>query len=389
MNKLFARHVLGVRRVQQGIRASRGLSFPLTGQRGGARPLVAAVSLLLSLLALGCEADPAASNDVEDASVSADAMPDASVPADAAVDPISTAFATLICRVSAECGLSNYDEAICLKEAVDLVDEQVAHLQALVANGRLRLDRAALDACLAQPITCRTIDPRLLPCPAAFEGSSGEDDECIRSEQCSAGQCWPRAGERCGTCRPLSEAGEPCLPGGCVAGTMCSAGRDDQVCKPKDLPEGAPCDEGICAQGLTCGNGMPRVCEATAGLGEPCEDRRCGPNLACGPDRRCAEYRWGDEGSDCMDGRTFCRSHLVCDDILGRCVVPPGPNEPCVASTCAEGAYCDETTCRPKLTIGSPCEGDKQCASPSTCIEEHCAVPPPPPADCGPTFSSP
>jgi hypothetical protein len=383
MNKLFARRVLGVRRVQQG-----EAEFAAR-----ARPLVAVVSLLLSLLALGCEADTAASNDVEDASVSADALPDARVPADPAIDPISTALATLICRVTEECGRSNHNEAICLEEAVDLMAAYVAQLRALEAKGRLRIDLEALDACVAQPITqatCRTFDIRQ-PCPAAFEGASEEGDECNSSEQCPAGHlCGPHEGERCGTCQPLREAGEPCLPGGCVAGARCvTGGRDEGVCQPTGLPEGAPCDEGTCARGLTCGNGMPRICEPAAGVGELCEDRECGPNLACGPDRRCAEYRWGDEGSDCTDGRTACHPNLVCDDILGRCVVPPGPNEPCVASTCAEGAYCDETTCRPQLTIGSPCEGDKQCASSADCIEGQCAVPPPPPADCGPTFSSP
>jgi len=369
--------------------------------------------LFLSFSALSCEADMAELN-VADAAPDvsppvdaaadfdvADAAPDVSPPVDAAADfaRMVAGLADRHCRRSAECGFLSEDMATCLQGAEVSIAAQLNALQPLVIEGRLRFNLAALDACLAQPFAsaaCWAYDLKLL-CPTLFEGASGEGDACTFSVQCLGdGLCWPGAGERCGTCRPPAEAGEACIYGGCVAGTACvvraGVASHSNLCAPLDLPEGAPCAEGICAEGLACvgRNGAPLTCEATVGLGESCQERSCARGLGCDRDFRCVELRTGNEGSECRpDGVTFCRSDLECDFNRGRCVVRPGPGEPCVGLACSEGAYCDEDdTCRQRLAIDSPCDLPWQCASPATCIEGRCAIPPPPPTDCGPTFSS-
>ena len=54
----------------------------------------------------------------------------------------------------------------------------------------------------------------------------------------------------------------------------------------------------------------------------------------------------------------------------------PGQGDPCPLSTCGEGLFCIDSTCRPPLGLGQPCEGSDTCDEHLVCFEGKCLARP-------------
>jgi hypothetical protein len=269
----------------------------------------------------------------------------------------------------------------------------------------------------------------------AVGGACTQDDACVVGARCIEGTCRPRSTRECddaGSCgavelcreegeyrcvnrRPL---GEPCEPGGCVAGATCDfSGSPDfgmGVCVP--LPgAGEPCT-GECSEGHFCSFDFARpdfmgTCLPLGDEGAPCEASVPGePSFLCRPDLVCIEGRCApppgpgapcDRVGRCADGlvcRFFdtvylcadpvppggactgglagdCTPDHDCDFRTSTCVPRPGPGEPCEFGRCLPGLQCiaddpaspSPPICRPLPALGERCDWSFECADEAYC----------------------
>jgi hypothetical protein len=159
-----------------------------------------------------------------------------------------------------------------------------------------------------------------------------------------------------------------------------------QTCLDAVASSAAACD-------FTSGTAHSAACsELNAGgakhakLGEPC-------NATCsetGGSGSCVSggQASGNGGAAPAQGSCFTNDGLHCDFTAGKCAAEActataqckdgfcGPMSTCMAKSkkgeacdfvdsgeCADGFFCDGTSCTPERDIGSPCTGESQCAS--------------------------
>ncbi len=221
----------------------------------------------------------------------------------------------------------------------------------------------------------------------------------------------PEAAARCvGAYRPLLRGclrsmPEETLPAGCVQlfsvdtrpgqvcplpGIGCDGGRGicspyDGKCAPGVPGPDEPC-EGVCQDGLVCGNAG--LCVPGA-LGDACQDRRdcqssltcvagtcqapgllhdaCGLDAECLPGLRCDEDACATPPATC-DGPAVCGQNATCVASAARlCVLRDGVGEPCEGDSCAAGAWCDGDTCAALPGDTEPCLDGVRCAPGLAC----------------------
>jgi hypothetical protein len=285
---------------------------------------------------------------------------------------------------------------------------------------------AILDEAFCRPMAEEACDAALTcGCPDVLAGFPDRPacvtawrDRCVgrlaewREDLASgAVRTCPQAAARCVEAyRPLlrgclREMPAETLPAGCVQlfsvdtrpgqvcplpGIGCDGGRG--ICSPFDgkctagVP-GAdePC-EGVCEDGLVCGNGGRCVPGAT---GDACDDRRdcrtslacvggtcleplpvdgaCGEDTECLPGLRCADETCAAPPAAC-DGPAACGQNAACLASSARlCVLRTGLGEPCDGDDCATGAWCDGGTCAALPGDPEPCADGVRCAPGLAC----------------------
>jgi hypothetical protein len=295
----------------------------------------------------------------------------------------------------------------CLPAELANAQSQLSASRAGVAAGRLVLDPAAADACIAalEGASCNLVVPFMTgpassldaaarACLAAFVGQVGRGGACYLQGECAApatckflssgledspsptpGTCVvAHAGDSCATdffcdpaaglycnftssrCTAAPVEGQPCMEVGmvpidCDGDLVCDDGicrhlpRADEPCSTSAAAATA-CDPDPSLQ-LTCVgssfNGSG-ICEPPAGLGEPCGGSGLPP---CLPGLICV----GAVGAS-----------------VGACGPPPGPGEPCASGyLCGMSSTCDLATGICRLSgaarVGEPCTVDTDCAS--------------------------
>jgi hypothetical protein len=276
-----------------------------------------------------------------------------------------------------------------------------ANLLSQVQAGRIRLDSARWNDCIAELSGCKAPDA----CEKLFTGTVLENGECVSSQECGAGlRCVPEdaTDEQCpsaGTCEEIEifERGERCdREGQCEGGDICavpsSGSRDDAGEPSVDPDDDAGVDEAIDAGAdpVPLGN---LICRKPIEKGDPCPVgelgeaglRLCEPSTSCVPDGD--DLVCGDPvaaGQPCtfgfgLDSVGFsrCETGHQCDPSSGVCIpfdFPKGADigEDCdKMQPCLPGLVCIDDECARPLPNGSECDDDDQCAA--ECFEERCA----------------
>lgn len=280
-------------------------------------------------------------------------------------------------------------------------DERLA-----VRQGRLSVDRAQADACLAQR-TALSCDPApgspppppspgmMNPCLLVFKGAAGAGDECRSISECAKGASCVFSGGPTGVCVPHQQENEICNSSNdcdpSVANLYCA--KQDFRCHRRS-PAGGPCAYTIdmvtampkaplllecddSTGSLFCDPGA-MTCRAMPTTGEPCLRAplppdvfaSCAAGLTCdpsgGPPGICRGP--GAVGEDCSF--IFCESTLYCDRAVtpNVCKQPAGLGAPCsFALPCEPSLYCDTAaampTCLQKLADGATCTQSQLCVS--------------------------
>ncbi len=239
--------------------------------------------------------------------------------------------------------------------------------------------------------TCTADGCKVVPLPA----KASCDDDAI-DEACNVGVC-----DDAGTCQaqarpdatPCDADGSPCtVNDACVSGSCqpgesfdcsagatacrvgaCSVGDDGKpACALKDLPAGAPCDDGLyCTVGQTCDDkgscspGEPRSCAEASG---PCTDG------VCDDDKDACVAKPKATGLPCDDG-LFCSESEACND-AGVCAMTKARSCPNAFASCQIGV-CDETNGACTLGLApaatacddsDPCTVGDSCSATGTCV---------------------
>jgi hypothetical protein len=242
------------------------------------------------------------------------------------------------------------DEATCEKFAVLALQEALDLDKLGVKQGRLAVDKASADACVAEqnnkmcnmpggttppPMACM-VDP----CTQVFVGSTPANEACIIGGECAKGShCVGSGSGTEGVCQPFQKEGE-----------ICNTSSD--------------CDPSVC--NLYCAH-QDFKCHVRSPLGGPC---------AYTPDP--------------VTGMPMTPLLLECDATLGNiycdpdsstCMGLPGEGEPCLALTIpgvfakcdtSQNLFCDTSkgapgTCSALPTLGQQCNTTGQCQKPYFC----------------------
>lgn len=135
----------------------------------------------------------------------------------------------------------------------------------------------------------------------------------------------------------------------CGRGLRCHRGVCTDPCAVQPPAEGDPCESfsSQCGDDLVCASDESEwgICAALPGVGAPCIDGRCVAGASCGDDGVCFEP--AADGEPCS-GHRQCASRYC---PAGFCASAPAPNQPCGANdACAPGSECvfegDREVCR-------------------------------------------
>ena len=328
-------------------------------------------------------------------------------------------------------------EADCVPFATLAARQQLGTVEGAIAQGRITVDAARADACLAayRDQACGSgAQAKMLPipqvvspalntaevlglCPDMLVGHVPDGRacnlslECVRGSRCVSGTssvAGAGTGGAGGTlvatpgiCTPYQQEGERCNQASDCDPARFGCHTPDYVCGPKpqrgdtcmlqlDL-NGFPssdCDE---SQGLQC-DVFTSSCQPYPRDGQLCNTsslQQCDPDpklaLTCNPITFTCRSP-GEEGDPC-GGLALppCRRDLACrptqPDGIGTCGAVPTLGGRCV-DRCASPAICAGTTCVSPGTaaIGAPCALDAECRSMSCsgfqAGRRVCAVPP-------------
>jgi hypothetical protein len=278
------------------------------------------------------------------------------------------------------------DEPTCEKFA-QLALQQQFDLQRLgVSQGRLTVDKAAVDACVAEqamkacnPPPGTTPPPNPMgectmdPCLTMFKGSTGANQACLIPDECAKGSHCVGAGNGTeGVCQPFQEENQICNSSSDCDPLVCNlyCAHQDFQCHVRS-PLGGPCAYTIdpvtgnpiapllieCDPGdknnVFCDPGSS-TCQQLPGAGQPClVPAPPGVFSSCDPDPTL---------------------ELFCDQATMTCKAPGMVGDPCTTSQqCSRNAmlYCDRTTtpgkCAALPTLGQSCSQTGQCQMPYFC----------------------
>ncbi len=194
-------------------------------------------------------------------------------------------------------------------------------------------------------------------------------------------------------CRPRSKLGQECQTSPirgvetCEADSICLPGDDDvyrcskapgvgEACTSTCAndaacfngicaapPTGQRCDpDGRCPEGFVCAD-RDYVCVPPALKGQECrESKECATGLFCENYQSCVDRKGA--GAACSDG-TECQEDLWCSRDTYTCEPRTAQGAECrtYEDACAQGFYCDSSTCEVLKGPGAACSSDEVCAS--------------------------
>jgi hypothetical protein len=242
----------------------------------------------------------------------------------------------------------------------------------------------------------------LTACPGTCRPLHAPGTSCAAHEECGPGAVCLETDEGRPLCAPLRAVGEACDDSHlCADPFACIRG----VCAdPTAIAPGTACAaDSDCGPDARCIDG---ACVFKSGIGDPCTAGTSlfpSPSPDCRGSLVCAGVELDDAGQVTREGRCAvpsearepcypevveifdgvalntsadgCFFGLVCDPSTRRCALGPKPGEPCLASRCEQGAYCDGTTCRAYRSPGQRCSSTRECAG--ACEGGVCGLPPP------------
>lgn len=97
----------------------------------------------------------------------------------------------------------------------------------------------------------------------------------------------------------------------------------------------------------------------------------CAPGCFCDTDKKCAEAGFCDRGSDCAKGFTCNTARHSCEPGTGPTPMPQ-PKACKVASDCAPGNECFNTTCKAAPLPAPPCVFNRECGEGGQCVDGRC-----------------
>lgn len=288
----------------------------------------------------------------------------------------------------------------------DDLDPELWRIRAALRDGRLRLDEAVLERCLAAGSSTGVFFERGRPdeaCLGLWSGQTASGERCDLDLECRDGFCdrvdfshtaphFVTGG--CGVCRARSREGGPCNDHGwvggeaeCAPGLSCVAGVCTRPARGGERGEGCPCREGLaCVRGLcadpqasggACGadaDCASGVCLRQGRCGPATEGAPCANALDCGGALGCFSSRCAPttESLTCRDPLA-CGAGLTC--AFGACRGPAAIGARCaVDAQCPAGAGCVGFTCRRQAGPGERCDlPDTTCAGGLACAEGRCA----------------
>ncbi len=316
------------------------------------------VGLTLGLFWAGCGDDP---------------------PPPAEQDPLAdlpAIYTRITCgRIFSCCEVEERDDVILFDPAPTSIAECEAQYEIFFKNvigdflkgvdeGRLKYDAARADACFAkaEAASCADYfgsdfldeDP---DCEAAFQGTVALGGDCIDDDECKdpGASCVSSGSENVGTCTAPPGEGQPCDNGLCASGLTCRFGANGNM-----LQCLAPtADGGACSLDLDCQSGycdfQAGVCATPAPAGSACVvNAGCASGYCDTGAGACAAKK--ADGADCVTGAECASS--FCDDSggAGVCTATKSDGAACMVSSECTSGLCDIGLCGP--VSGSPvCDG--------------------------------
>lgn len=299
---------------------------------------------------------------------------------------------------------------VCPTRLAPLLTDGIADLLASIRAGRVRLDGAAAQRCLARLATTCALDASLEgACREAFIGTLAEGVGCWRTQECvPSAWCDHGAAGACpGVCRPRLPPGGACasakqcrvevgMSADCVEGRCVNLGAgtpvgENQACGPT---QGAGANDWLqidCAAGLACFTNLtPRaLCRRPLAEGTPCVDGDvCARGTLCTTSagtttRSCRRVNVASlEGDACeATSGVVCNPlrGLSCDAATTACVrvgdgAAGGECEPGdLRVGCDAGLFCEPATrrCVARRAVGMACARDAECRS-NECADGRC-----------------
>ncbi|MFN2548166.1 MAG: OmpA family protein, partial [Myxococcales bacterium] len=219
---------------------------------------------------------------------------------------------------------------------------------------------------------------------------------------CSGGSCPAAQTQGCGAygCGATACNTTCTGDGDCAAGSYCSSGQClDKLADGAACTDSSRCTSGHCADGFCCNqacNGQCEACDVSGSVGT-CVDVAGAPHgtrPACASDGSvCGGSCDGTSATACGYRTSACRGASCSSGVAtlgascdgnGRCPAPQtqacapfscGPtacNGDCaVDGDCTAGQWCSAGVCIAKLTDGSNCSADSQCAD-ANCVDGVC-----------------
>ncbi len=216
-------------------------------------------------------------------------------------------------------------------------------------------------------------------------------DSARVTDQCEDGICVPGESAPCPlglVCEDETSCKESCatVEDCATPGALCTRGQCIQ-------PLGAPCSaDDLCQSGICGIDGTGHCCAlACDPVAEPCGATDCneagdcmfpGALTPCGSTPMCIDsqlhtnYCQGDGSCADAPSEHACADHLGCESGTS-CFSACGSDDEIGDARCADGYWCDGTTCQPAAwDEHSPCERDAQCRSddcaPDGCVAAGC-----------------
>jgi hypothetical protein len=235
-----------------------------------------------------------------------------------------------------------------------------SYLEAIAA-GRLRFDGAAACACLASYRPGCDFDfAAAIPCLDVLRPADPEG-RCTTAYDCGFGSRCVLTDERCpGHCASFgAREGEPCgAMETCFLGLRCGPAG---TCLPATRL-GDPCTSTFdciyAGLGAWCdapSPGMPGVCRAGRGIGEPCGFMGSASFPQCASPLTCVGGRCGSGGTagEVCSPTAPCATTAWCN--AGICAQARAPGESCSADDECPVSFACAGTCVPLPLVGEPC----------------------------------
>jgi hypothetical protein len=311
---------------------------------------------------------------------------------------LAATYARTICQRRTRCEPAFHDylettEAGCITDVTAQITSTYSAFADIIGSNRLGFSQSKFDNCQTAMAASDCIlgtDPAA--CSGIFTGSQGTGQPCALQAECVDGNfCAINALGDCATCRATTPAGGDCSATVCAEGTTCLTVSGQRQCIPDTADVGQPCNTvqaGLCRGRLQCVGMTTFTCARPVNRGDMCPTADAMGNVPSGTcniyqndvcvNNACVPAIWGGAGNSCNDPATAnaCNGSARCDAMSMQCVAYPGMGETCFEGNCADGYYCDVSTCAPQKMNGTSCQASAECSDDQNlyCVNNTCGA---------------